>query len=72
MPWGERPSTDAADAIRALIGDTDADSPLLADDTYELIQAQESRLYGQASLGASILAGKYAKSMTRKVGGFVA
>lgn len=70
MPWGGAPSTSDADAVRVLVGDTDASAPLLADDTYTLILAQESSLYGRGSLAASMLAGKYATQMTKRIGDF--
>jgi hypothetical protein len=68
MPYGGAPSTDAADAVRVLVGDTDASNALLDDDTYTLILATEPWLYPQAALAASMLAGKYAQEMRKRVG----
>lgn len=68
MPWGGSPSTDESDAIRLLVGDTDAAKPLLSDDAYILIIATEARLYGRAALACETLAGKYATAITRRVG----
>jgi hypothetical protein len=68
MPYGGNPSTVAADAVRALVGDTDPDSPLLDDDTYTMILAQESNVYLRASLACSALASKWAPQMTHRIG----
>lgn len=68
MPWSGNPSTDEADAIRALVGDMVTAAPKLSDDVYVLVIAQESRLYARASLAASALAGKYAVEMTKRIG----
>lgn len=68
MPWGGSPHTDAADAVRALVGDMDAASPRLADNVYTMIIAEEPRLYARAALAAQALAGKYAAEMNRRVG----
>jgi hypothetical protein len=68
LPYGGNPHTDAADAIRVLVGDTNASSELLDDNTYALILATESRLYSRGAMAASMLAGKYAKEMTKRTG----
>jgi hypothetical protein len=68
VPYGGNPSTDAADAVRVLVGDTNASSALLDDDTYTLILATETRLYSRSAMAASMLAGKYAKEMTTRTG----
>lgn len=68
MPWTGHPESDAADAIRALVGDMDAANPKLDDGVYDLAIAQEPRLYGRAAFVALALSGKYAHQMTVRVG----
>jgi len=68
MPWGNDPIGNPSDAIRALVGDTDAAKPKLTDETYLLIIANETRIYARASMAARALAGKYATEMTKRVG----
>lgn len=68
MPWGGNPSTDPADAVRALIGDTDASAPKLSDDTYVLILATEPTLYARAAMAAFALSSIWAEQMTKRVG----
>lgn len=68
MPWTGNPHTDAADAVRSMVGDTNASSPKLADNAYTMIIAQERRPYARAAMAAAMLAGKYADQMTKRVG----
>jgi len=68
MPWGDAPATDEADAVRVLVGDTNASSPLLPDGAYTLIIATEKNLYFRGALAANMLAGKYATDINKRVG----
>lgn len=68
MPYGGNPTTDAADAIRVMVGDTDASAPRLDDGTYALIIATESNIYSRARMAAQALAGKYADQFDKRVG----
>ena len=68
MPWGGNPDIDEADAVRALVGDMDASNPLLEDRVYTMICANEARLYFRGAMAAHMLAGKYARDITTRVG----
>jgi hypothetical protein len=68
MPWGDSPSTSAADAVRAIVGDTDAANPKLPDSVYTFILTQETSVWARAAMAAAMLAGKWAEEMTRRVG----
>lgn len=68
MPWGGSPATDASDAVRALVGDMDASNPKLADGVYTYILTVETSVWARAAMAATMLAGKWAEEMTRRVG----
>lgn len=68
MPYTGNPDTNAADAVRVMVGDTDPAAPKLDDPTYALILATEANVYSRASMAAKALAGKYAVEMDRRVG----
>lgn len=68
MPWGDDPANDASDAIRSLVGDTDASNPLLSDNTYLLIISQEASLYARAAAACEAIAGKFGQAKTKRVG----
>lgn len=70
MPYTGLPQSNASDAIRALVGDTDPTTGLLDDNTYLLIVATERNLYARASIAASALAGKYALDFNKRIGHF--
>lgn len=68
MPWSGNPDVDESDAVRALVGDMDPENPLLEDRVYTMICANESRLYSRGAMAAQMLAGKYARDITTRVG----
>lgn len=68
MPYGGNPHTTPSDAVRVLVGDTNASAPLLDDNTYTFILAQEPNVYARAALACDALAGKYALQMDKRIG----
>lgn len=68
MPWGGSPATDESDAVRTLVGDMDAADPKLADGVYTFILTKEKSVWARAAMAATMLAGKWAEEMTRRVG----
>lgn len=70
MPYSGNPTTVPADAVRALVGDTDPANPLLDDPTYAFILTVETNIYARASLAAQSLAGKYAQQFNKRIGDF--
>lgn len=70
MPYTGNPHTSDADAVRAMVGDTDPARPKLDDKMYVLIVATEPRLYSRSAMAATAIAGLYADQMTKRVGDF--
>ena len=69
MPYGGNPSTDIDDAIRFLVGDTDATDPLLSDDELTFLRDTYGEdPYRVAAEAATSLAGKYSRYADQKVG----
>ena len=69
MPYGGNPASNKSDELRLLVGDTDADNPVLTDEevAYYLAQAEDNALRG-AWLAALDLAARFAKKMDKSIG----
>lgn len=62
------PTTSTKDQVRALIGDTDWDDPLLTDGEINWFVTQRSTVYGAAAFACRSLATKYARQVDNVVG----
>lgn len=70
ITWTYNPSISTdTDRVRLLVGDTNADAPLLDDGAIAFFLTQGGGVFAAAALAAESLAGRYAGDVTRKVGG---
>lgn len=60
------------DRVRFKIGDTNPDDFILTDDEISVVLAEEGSIYAAASVCCMAIAGKYARKISRSVGGLQA
>lgn len=69
MPYGEDPANDPTDEARLLVGDTDADDPLLTDSEWEYYMDQAGDVPKKAAyLVARVLQARYSKKLSKSIG----
>lgn len=69
MPYTDDPIHVPADAVRFLLGDTDAAKPRLTDNEVDYLLVQEGNPLRAAARGAEMLVGKYSSiAETKRVG----
>ena len=72
MSWSYSgdPSSSNKDAVRFLLGDTDAEQPLISDEEVEYILSLEANVIRAAAIGAESIAGKFSSKVDRSIGDF--
>lgn len=68
----DTPSGSDRDAVRLLIGDTIAEDPILADDEIDWFLSEKGDPYRAAAAAARAIAAKFARLMSRSIGGMQA